>query len=197
MPIQNPRHSRFFWRSSAMFCILDEAHLFKEVNAAWERTLGLTTSQLLAKRFTDFVHPEDKASTDYYFEQLKRGLGAVSFSSRFTHHEGFYRQILWEINSAASKEYAFYVVGMDVTDREQPMVADEMISVLQEGVVLQYANGTIGASNPSAERILGLSADQMMGWTLVDPDWRIVREDGSPFPTETHPANSLCDKAVS
>lgn len=188
MPIQNPRHSRFFWRSSAMFCILDEEHLFKEVNAAWERTLGLTTSQLLAKRFTDFVHTEDKPLTDYYFDQLKRGLGSVSFSNRFNHHEGFYRQILWEINSAASKEYAFYVVGMDVTDREQPMIADEMISVLQEGVVLQYANGTIGACNPSAERILGLSSDQMMGWTLVDPDWRIIHEDGSPLPTETHPA---------
>lgn len=188
MPVQNPRHSRFFWRSSAMFCILDENYLFKEVNVAWEKTLGLTTGQLLAKQFVSFVHPEDKPSTEYYFEQLKQGLGSVSFSNRFANHEGFYRHVLWEINSAASKEYAFYVVGMDITEREQPMVADEMISVLQEGVVLQYANGTIGACNPSAERILGLSAEQMMGWTLIDPDWRLIHEDSSPFPTETHPA---------
>ena len=188
MPVNNPRHSRFFWRSSAMFGILDSECLFKEVNTAWEKTLGLSTGQLLAKRFLDFVHPEDQPSTQYYFEQIEGGLSSVSFSARFRHYEGYYRNVLWELNGAASNEYAYYVVGMDITSREQPMIADEMLSVLQEGVVLQYANGTIGACNPSAERILGLPADQMMGWTLIDPDWRAIHEDGSPFPTETHPA---------
>lgn len=188
MPVNNPRHSRFFWRSSGLFGILDFERQFKEVNAAWEKVLGLTTGQLLAKRFLDFVHPEDQPSTQYYFDQLDTGLPSVSFSNRYRHHDGSYRHILWEINGAASVEYAFYAVGMDITAREQPMVADEMISVLQEGVVLQYANGTIGACNPSAERILGISAEQMMGWTLIDPDWRTIREDNSPFPAETHPA---------
>jgi PAS domain S-box-containing protein len=188
MPVNNPRHSRFFWRSSAMFGILDFDRQFKEVNTAWEKTLGLSTGQLLAKPFFEFVHPDDRPATEYYFNQLDEGLAAVSFAARFRHHDGFYRNVLWEINGAASAEYAYYAVGMDITSREQPMVADEMINVLQEGVILQYANGTIGACNPSAERIIGLSADQMMGWTLVDPDWRTIHEDGSPFPTETHPA---------
>ncbi len=188
MPVNNPRHSRFFWRSAAMFGILDAQYQFKEVNAAWETSLGLSTGQLLAKSFLNFVHPDDQAITQYYFEQLTKGWPSISFSIRFRHYNGIYRNLLWEINGAASAEYAYYVVGMDITAREQPMVADEMISVLQEGVVLQYANGTIGACNPSAERILGLSADQMMGWTLIDPDWHLIREDGSPFPTETHPA---------
>jgi len=31
MPVNNPRHSRFFWRSSAMFGILDAQYQFKEV----------------------------------------------------------------------------------------------------------------------------------------------------------------------
>jgi len=188
MAVNNPRHSRFFWRSSAMFCILDFERQFKEVNAAWETTLGLSTGQLLAKRFLDFVHPDDQGSTAYYFERLEAGLPSVSFSTRFRHSDGSYRNVLWEINGAASVEYAYYAVGMDITTREQPMVADEMLNVLQEGVVLQYANGTIGACNPSAERILGLKAEQMMGWTLIDPDWSAVHEDNTPFPTETHPA---------
>ena len=188
MPVNNPRHSRFFWRSSAMFSILDFERQFKEVNSAWETTLGLSTGQLLAKCFLDFVHPEDRPSSQYYFEKLDKGSPSFSFSNRFRHYDGSYRTILWEINSAASVEYAYYVVGMDITAREQPMIADEMITVLQEGVVLQYANGTIGACNPSAERILGLSSEQMMGWILVDPDWKLIREDGSLFPTESHPA---------
>ncbi|MCK5876300.1 MAG: PAS domain S-box protein [Candidatus Marithrix sp.] len=188
MSANNPRHSRFFWRSSAIFAILDQAYRFKEVNTAWENTLGLTTSQLLAKRFTDFIHTDDQASTKYYLDQLNEGMRSISFSNQFRHYDNSYHNMLWEINGAASADYAYYVVGMDITSREQPMIADEMIGVLQEGVVLQYANGTIGACNSSAEHILGLSADQMMGWVLIDPDWRLIHEDDSPFPTETHPA---------
>ncbi|WP_353572378.1 PAS domain S-box protein [Candidatus Albibeggiatoa sp. nov. BB20] len=188
MSANNAQHSRFFWRSSALFCILDFKRQFIEVNTAWETLLGLTTGQLLAKPFLSFVHPEDQPSTQYYFEQMESGLTTVSFSCRFRCSDETYRTILWETNNAASSEYAYYAVGMDISDREQPMVADEMLNVLREGVVLQYANGTIGACNPSAERILGLSAEQMMGWTLIDPDWGAIHEDGSPFPTETHPA---------
>ncbi|MCU0491567.1 MAG: ATP-binding protein [Chloroflexaceae bacterium] len=44
------------------------------------------------------------------------------------------------------------------------------------------------ASNASAERILGLSQNQLMGRDSFDPRWRAVREDGAPFPGETHPA---------
>ncbi|RKZ39539.1 MAG: hypothetical protein DRQ49_11185 [Gammaproteobacteria bacterium] len=188
MSINTPHHSRFFWRSSAMFSILDSEGKFKEVNSAWENTLGLSTAGLLAKPFLDFVQPDDKTLVQYYFTQLDEGLPSISFSIRFRHYDNTYRHILWEISGAASAEYAYYAVGMDVTIREQPQIADEMLSVLEEGVILQYANGAIGTCNPSAERILGLSADQMMGWTLVDADWRLVHEDGTPFPTETHPA---------
>lgn len=188
MSANNAQHSRFFWRSSALFCMLDFERQFLEVNTAWETSLGLTTGRLLAKSFLSFVHPEDQPSTEYYFGQMESGLTTVSFSCRFRCSDASYRTILWETNNAASNEYAYYAVGMDISEREQPMVADEMLNVLREGVVLQYANGTIGACNPSAERILGLSAEQMMGWTLIDPDWTAIHEDGSPFPTETHPA---------
>lgn len=56
------------------------------------------------------------------------------------------------------------------------------------GAVYQSADGTIIAANPAAERILGLTLDQMTGRKSIDPRWRAVREDGSPFPGEEHPA---------
>lgn len=63
-----------------------------------------------------------------------------------------------------------------------------LFQALTLGVVYQDADGTITAANPAAERILGLSFDQMAGRTLVDPRWRAVREDGTPFPGDLHPA---------
>lgn len=35
---------------------------------------------------------------------------------------------------------------------------------------------------------MGLTVDQMRGRSSVDPHWRSVHEDGTPFPGETHPA---------
>ena len=57
------------------------------------------------------------------------------------------------------------------------------------GVVYQDAGGLIIAANPSAERILGVSREQLQGRTSADPRWRAVREDGTGFPAEEHPAS--------
>ena len=59
---------------------------------------------------------------------------------------------------------------------------------LTTGVVFQDNSGAITQVNSAAERILGLTEDQMKGKTSVDPDWRSIRENGDPFPGEEHPA---------
>lgn len=72
--------------------------------------------------------------------------------------------------------------------RESEERYHSVVTAMAEGIVLQDTSGVIHAWNASAERILGLSADQMMGLTSVDPRWRAIHEDGSRFPGETHPA---------
>ncbi|WP_161993250.1 sensor domain-containing diguanylate cyclase [Lacisediminimonas profundi] len=63
-----------------------------------------------------------------------------------------------------------------------------VVAALFDGVVLMNADGTIKASNSSAQRILGLSMDELAGKTSYDPHWQAIHEDGSPFPGEQHPA---------
>ncbi len=74
----------------------------------------------------------------------------------------------------------------ELRDSEQRYRA--LIASLTVGVVLQFADGSIGECNPAAERILGLSRGELLGLTSFDPRWRCVYEDGSPFPSEKHPA---------
>ena len=62
-----------------------------------------------------------------------------------------------------------------------------VVTAMAEGVVLQDASSVILACNQAAEELLGLSADQMMGRTSLDPRWRSIHEDGSPFPGDMHP----------
>lgn len=65
---------------------------------------------------------------------------------------------------------------------------EAVFDVMAEGVVLQGPSGEISKNNASASRILGLTDEQMRGRTSVDPRWRTIREDGSDFPGNEHPA---------
>jgi len=64
----------------------------------------------------------------------------------------------------------------------------ELFECMAQGVVYQDALGNIQSVNAAAERILGLSLDQMKGRTSLHPDWKTIREDGSDFPGLEHPA---------
>jgi PAS domain S-box-containing protein len=87
-------------------------------------------------------------------------------------------------------------VFRDVTD--QKVVEAELrkseeryrsvITAMTEGIVLFAADGNILACNASAERILGISAEQMIGRSARDPRWRAIHEDLSPFPEDEFPA---------
>lgn len=58
---------------------------------------------------------------------------------------------------------------------------------MAQGVVYQDAEGKITAANPAAERILGLSLEEMHGTRSVDRTWRCVHEDLTDFPGDEHP----------
>jgi diguanylate cyclase (GGDEF)-like protein len=63
-----------------------------------------------------------------------------------------------------------------------------LFETVHQGVVFQDTAGYIQSANPAAERILGLSIEQLQGRTSLDPRWHTIRPDGSPFPGEDHPA---------
>ncbi len=64
---------------------------------------------------------------------------------------------------------------------------------MTQGVIYQAANGDILLANPGAERVLGLTADQMQGKSSMDPRWKMIKEDGTPVPGKDHPT-MLCLK---
>lgn len=63
-----------------------------------------------------------------------------------------------------------------------------MVDTMQDGMVVHDASGAIVHFNAAACEILGLSPDQLVGKTSMDPSWRAIRRDGCAFPGEDHPA---------
>jgi PAS domain S-box-containing protein len=67
-------------------------------------------------------------------------------------------------------------------ERYRPIVA-----AISEGIVMQDAFGRIIECNGAAERILGLTREQMMGLTSLDPRWQATDAHGALIPGEDHP----------
>jgi PAS domain S-box-containing protein len=86
-------------------------------------------------------------------------------------------------------------LGFGLCNQEQEVALREseerhrrLFETMSQGVVYKDAQGAITMANPAAERILGLSLDQITGRFPTDPSWRAIHEDGSPFPSEEHPS---------
>ena len=56
------------------------------------------------------------------------------------------------------------------------------------GVIIQDKHGMILSANKAAEKILGLSLDQILGLSSDRSNWKPIHEDGSDFPWEEHPS---------
>lgn len=78
-------------------------------------------------------------------------------------------------------------------DRERLRLSEEkyrsLIHKVQAAIVVHDGDGRILDSNPMAQDLLGLSADQLLGRELIDPQWSFLREDASFMPVEEYPVS--------
>jgi PAS domain S-box-containing protein len=63
-----------------------------------------------------------------------------------------------------------------------------ILETMAEGVVVHAPDGRVRFANDAALSILGLTLDELIGATSMDPRWQSLREDGTPYPGEEHPA---------
>jgi diguanylate cyclase (GGDEF)-like protein/PAS domain S-box-containing protein len=109
--------ARFFDLSRDMICVAGFDGYFKRVNPAFERTLGFSEKELLARPFIEFVHHDDRAKTGEEAAELAEGGGTVQFQNRFLDKEGDVHWIEWT-SVGIPDEDLIYAVARDITDRK-------------------------------------------------------------------------------
>ncbi len=154
-----------------------------------EAMFGWTCEEALGKRLFDLLEGQQAGATNAIL-----GWEACRFLSTRRHCDGSLVPVdvaFEPLRGTATQG----VVSLQWVDARLPVSAadaearyESVIAAMQEGVVVQGLDGRILATNPSAERILGLTAEQLHGRDSVDPRWRSVHADGSAFPCEQHPA---------
>lgn len=132
---------RFFTLSIDMLCVLDFSGYFKQLNPAWETTLGFTREELMARRFIDFVHPDDRERTLGQNREVRGGAQARLFENRYACKDGSYRWLLWN-STRDERRQVIYGVARDITARkaaeqERERLVAELQAALAEVRTLQ------------------------------------------------------------
>jgi serine/threonine-protein kinase len=186
---------RVFALSLDLLCTAGFDGYFKRVNRAFERVLGYTKGELLAQPWVSFIHSDDRESTITEAQKLAEGCETLFFENRYRCKDGSYRWLQWSAIPDFDQQL-IYAAARDITERKRALEALQesegryrsVIAAMRDGIALLDSKGAIQACNASAERILGLSADQMMGRTDRDARWGAIHEDGTPFPDEELPS---------
>jgi PAS domain S-box-containing protein len=105
---------QFFNLSLELLCIANTDGYFLRLNPAWERVLGYSREELMAKRFLDFVHPDDLVRTQGAVSTLASHQKLVHFENRYRCKDGTYRWLEW---TSAPAGNLIYAAARDITER--------------------------------------------------------------------------------
>ena len=109
---------RYFELSRDMLCTATFDGYYVELNGTWEETLGWTREELMARPFTDFVHPDDRERTEREASDLVVRDHDVSFTNRYRTKGGDWRWLEWSARPDLERRL-IYATARDVTERRQ------------------------------------------------------------------------------
>jgi diguanylate cyclase (GGDEF)-like protein/PAS domain S-box-containing protein len=164
--------------------------------------LGYSEDELLQKTVRELSHPADREATTPARNQLLAGkIDTFSLEKRYLRKDG---STVW-VNLTASqvrdeRGTPLYDVAAfeDITQRksvQEALASSEsrhraVVEIAAEGIIIHDATGRIVSANPSAERILRRTRDELVGKTPSDLQFDSIREDGTPFPFEERPVTA-------
>ncbi len=166
----------FFDLTLDLFVTVDAQLHIRDCNPAWNALLGWTPEELRAVPLTDFVHPDDVASTVLEAGRLRReATPTVHFEHRFRRKDGGWAHLSWV---ASVKDDLYFASARDITSlrdqqaelaRSLHTASDErsrlhsILSSANYAIIETTAEGRFREFNPAAERMLGYSAAEVIG----------------------------------
>ncbi len=178
--------------TTAMVTITDAEDRIQWVNAAFTHSCGWTLAEAKGRHAQELLaNPKSDAAVDQRLRQaLQDGQGARhEVLSRVRSGRDVWLDIdLRPLHDEQGRLSGFIRVASDVSARvQQQAKLLALWAALPAGVVVHDEEGGIVDANREAERLLGLSMDELLGRHPVDPRWAAVRDDGSPFSADELP----------
>jgi PAS domain S-box-containing protein len=167
---------RFFTLSLDMLAIAGFDGYAKRLNPAFERVLGHSIEELLARPYLEFVHPDDREATRRAVAELMAGGDIVSFENRYRCKDGSYRWMLWTATAFVDQRL-IYAAARDITDRKttEDALARErnllrtLMDNLPDHIFVKDTASRFITANAATLRSLGApSLEEVLGKTDFD-----------------------------
>ncbi|MBI5239176.1 MAG: response regulator [Elusimicrobia bacterium] len=169
------RYAKFFDLSLDLLCIAGFDGSLKELNPAWEETLGYPRQELLGRPYAELVHPEDREAAAAATRRLAGGEASVPFKGRWRCRDGSYRWLLWEARGDP-EEKLIYAAGRDITEHQR--LDDALREALQRNAasldVEKAARAEAEEASRARDRFLALVSHELrtpltavLGWTWL------------------------------
>ncbi|AKQ46451.1 hypothetical protein TH63_13775 [Rufibacter radiotolerans] len=163
-----------------LHCIISSNGHFNFINEASTHLLGYTPQELIGRRFTDFIRPQDLPA-------LKEASLALETSPHLTFYENFYihkngQEVAIEWSATwVEEEDAYYCVGRDATEkqlairqlREKEELFEALVEYGADMVALVNEEGVYTYVGGSIRRILGYEPGQLIAksaFELIHPE---------------------------
>ena len=169
-----------FELSLDMICVAGFDGRFKAVNPAFERTLGYSPDELLARPFTEFVHPDDRQATLDAFRSVLDGDEVTTFENRYITKAGSQRWLQWS-SLAVPGQNVVYAIGRDVTEGRR--IAEEQAALRRVATLASRETSPVeilGAVTEEVARVLETEAVGMIRFEL-DGTATLVAQSQTPW----------------
>ncbi|MEI7456452.1 MAG: PAS domain S-box protein [Nitrosomonadales bacterium] len=168
-------------------------------NPVFEGLFGAVEADIVGRTDYDFV---DREQADLFREHdrlaIANGTEYINeewLTFRQSGYRGLFETTKTPMYDDAGQLIGVFGIARDITQRKQVEAALQaseqrarsLVDKLQVGVLLQSTTSEILLSNQIALDLLGLTEAQLLGKSSFDPDWNVIHEDGSPFPSSEHP----------
>jgi PAS domain S-box-containing protein len=161
------RRNRFFTLAPDMLGIADFDGRLRQLNASWERTLGITAGELCGRPTVEFLHPEDQQAMRDHLRDLSAGAPTARFENRHRHGDGSYRWLAWTAAPFREEGLVYFFVR-DVTYRK--VAEEERLQLVRE----QEARRAAERENTIKDQFLATLSHELrspltpiLGWTTM------------------------------
>ncbi|SKB15537.1 putative Histidine kinase [Planktothrix sp. PCC 11201] len=167
-------------------------------NQGAEIVFGYSTLEMVGQSIRKLIPQQDNDEEKEILQRIFQGEHIKHYDTKRLRKDGNVIDV--SLSLSPIKDKTGTVIGAakiarNITERKQSEAAlgqsesryRELINNLSLGFVIHGADTKILVCNLIACELLGLSMDQMMGKTAIDPAWYFLREDGTRMPLEEYP----------
>jgi PAS domain S-box-containing protein len=168
--------NRIFNLSLDMICVSGFDGYFKQLNPAWEKTLGWSSTELMNKPILDLVHPKERKAFAGTAESLASGQALVNYEARYLCLDGSYTWMSFNSYPLVEEELVFSI-ARDVT--AQKMLEQD---ITDRSLQLETTNHELHIINEESQ--------------TLNRELQILNERLTAHQIETARSNQLLEKAL-